>query len=322
MDFDLAIIDEAGQICLPDVLVPLARARRAVLVGDHQQLPPLVTNELDDWLESLTPQEEETAGDRMDNQTIRNHLTCSTFELLFADAAKNQRLVRLTQQFRMPQAIADFVSRHFYENRLSTSHPEKVLNAQHNDPLFRAPLAIVNTMSLAKAGQREEPIRKVEEWGGEGYRNAVEARIISALATYYEQINAPWVIIVPYKAQAEYISELLQVQFPLTAIPWEDRVSTVDAFQGSECEKVIYGFTRSNLRGNVGFLKELRRLNVALTRAQEQLVVVGDFSTLAHATNERFRDVARSLYQHAQQYGEVISYQQCMQRIEISKSRE
>jgi hypothetical protein len=321
IDFDLAIVDEAGQICLTDLLVPLARANRAVLVGDHQQLPPFVDNEVHDWLESLTPQEEE-AEYGMDSQTIRSYLTCSAFELLFANAARNRRLVRLTYQFRMPQVIADFASQHFYEKQLYTVHPEKVARALHHDPLFHTPLAVISTDALAVSGHREERKLNVEYWGGEGYINTVEARVISALATYYEQINAQWVIIVPYRAQAQYIIELLQDQFQTTAIPWEDRISTVDAFQGSECDKVIYGFTRSNTSGRVGFLAELRRLNVALTRAKEQLVVVGDFSTLANATNERFRDLARSLYHHARQYGEVLSYEQCMQRIATRKPME
>jgi superfamily I DNA and/or RNA helicase len=321
IDFDLAIVDEAGQICLTDLLVPLARTSRAVLVGDHQQLPPFVDNEMHEWLKSLTSQEEGTEY-RVDNETIRRHLLCSVFELLFADAARNQRLVRLKHQFRMPQVIANFASQHFYENQLYTVHPEKVSSATHHDPLFHSPLAVINTADLAVAGHREVQKLKAEHWGGKGYINTIEARIISSLAAYYEQINAQWIIIVPYRAQAQHIIELIQNQFQATGISWEDRISTVDAFQGSECEKVIYGFTRSNTHGKIGFLAELRRLNVALTRAKEQLIVIGDFSTLANATNERFRGLARSLYQHAQQYGEVLSYEQCMQRIATKKPRE
>jgi DNA polymerase III delta prime subunit len=321
MDFDLAVVDEAGQICLTDLLVPLARANRAVLVGDHQQLPPFVSNEMRDWLESRTllPEEVEYG---LDHQTIRSHLTCSAFELLFTEALKHYRLVRLTRQFRMPKVIADFASQHFYENQLYTAHAGKAARVEHDDPLFSSPLAVIDTTTLARAGHREEQKLKTEDWGGEGYTNSVEARIIAVLAGYYEQINAPWVIIVPYRAQAEYIIELFQHQFQVHTLSWEDRISTVDAFQGSECEKVIYGFTRSNPYGSVGFLAELRRLNVALTRAKEQLVVVGDFSTLMDAKDKRFRGLAQSLYQHAQQHGEVLSYEQCMQRLEDRKPKE
>lgn len=258
----------------------------------------------------------------MDNATIAALLTHSAFELLFEDAAKHQRLVRLTRQFRMPQIIADFASQHFYNQQLYTEHAEKVMRARHDDPLFHYPLAVIDTTVIAATGQREQKKLATENWAGEGYINKVEAELIAALALWYEQVNAQWVIIVPYRAQAQYIIDMLQNRLSATVVRWEDRVSTVDSFQGSECEKVIYGFTRSNPRGDIGFLTELRRLNVAMTRAKEQLVVVGDFSTLVNATNERFRSLARALYHHAQQYGEVLSYEQCQQRVSTRKPKE
>jgi hypothetical protein len=320
-DIDLAVIDEAGQIGITDLLVPLAHAHRAVLVGDHQQLPPFVENEVHEWLESLGAQEEDIAYG-MDNQAIRKHLTSSAFELLFTEAERNQRLIRLTHQFRMPQVIADFAAQHFYENQLYTVHPEKLANACRRASLLRSPLVVVDTTTLAQAGHREERQLKKEQWGKEGYCNEIEAYVIASLVAYYEQINTQWVVIVPYRMQAQYIIDLLQTQFQITTYGWEERISTVDSFQGSESEKVIYGFTRSNLHGHIGFLTELRRLNVALTRAKEQLVVVGDFSTLKRATHLPFQRLARALYQHAQQYGEVLSYEECMQRLVTSKGQE
>lgn len=316
LDFDVAIVDEAGQICLTDLLVPLARANRAVLVGDHQQLPPFVSNEAQEWLKGLEQQEEpEEFPSHMDQQMIRQIVTKSAFELLFSNAEQNGHLVRLTDQFRMPQVIADFASRHFYEGKLYTTRREKVIGAAHDDPLFSRPLAVIDTTTEALKGLRELSRTQSEDWGGEGYSNLLEARIIAALVSCYERSNTPWIVIVPYRAQVQCIVELLQRQLQAPALPWEERVSTVDAFQGSECEKVIYGFTRSNPQGRVGFLAELRRLNVALTRAKEQLIVVGDFSTLRRAKNEPFRVLMNAFYQHAQLHGEVLSYDQCVQRI-------
>jgi superfamily I DNA and/or RNA helicase len=320
LDFDLAIVDEAGQICLPDLLVPLARADRAVLVGDHQQLPPFVANEVRDWLNSLVSQEEEV-GNGMDSDAIATLLTHSAFELLFADASRNQRLVRLTRQFRMPQIIADFASEHFYNRQLFTEHPEKVSRARHTDPLFLSPLALIDTAATTRR-QGEQRMRATENWATEGYINKIEARLITDLALYYEQANMRWVIIVPYRSQARHIITLLQNKLSATVLRWEERVSTVDSFQGSECEKVIYGFTRSNPRGEVGFLTELRRLNVAMTRAKEQLIVVGDFSTLTNATNLQFQSLIRALYQQARRYGEVLSYEQCQHRVSLKKAQE
>jgi hypothetical protein len=316
IEFDLAIVDEAGQICLPDLLVPLARANRAVLVGDHRQLPPFVGDEVKVYLDSLLDEEEE-----MGDGTIADLLRRSTFEILFEYADRHRRLVRLTRQFRMPQAVAEFVSKHFYNGRLYTEHPDKVFNAPHDDPLFRCPLALIDTSGIAKRQGEQQSRQAVEEWAAPGYTNTIEAVLIATIAAFYERANENWVIIVPYRVQVQCIIEKLQSSLGGSVAHLAYRVSTVDSFQGSECSKVIYGFTRSNLHGEIGFLKELRRINVAITRAKEQLVVVGDFETLTNATDEGFRSLAHSLYHHTYQYGEVLSHEECQSRLSVVSGR-
>jgi hypothetical protein len=310
IEFDLAIVDEAGQICLPDLLVPLARANRAVLVGDHQQLPPFVGNEVKAYLDSLLDEEEED-----DDGTIADLLRRSTFEILFEQANRNQRLVRLTRQFRMPQAVADFASQHFYNGQLYTEHSDKVFNAFHDSLLFQHPLALIDTSKTVKRRGEQQSRLVVEDWATMGYTNKIEAVLMASIATFYERANEEWVIIVPYRIQIQYIIDELQSSLDGSITHLENRVSTVDSFQGSECDRVIYGFTRSNLRGEIGFLDELRRINVAITRAKKQLVVIGDFETLTNATDESFRSLAQSLYRHAHRYGEVLSYEECRGRL-------
>jgi superfamily I DNA and/or RNA helicase len=125
-----------------------------------------------------------------------------------------------------------------------------------------------------------------------------------------------WVVIVPYKAQAELIRRRLRRKLTASQdLNLQERVATVDSFQGGECSRVVYGFTRSNQNGNVGFLRELRRLNVAMTRTQEQLVMVGDAETLTQAQDRPFRETMEALREHVQYQGEWLSAEECQARL-------
>lgn len=316
LEFDLAIVDEAGQICVPDLLVPLVRAKRAVLVGDHQQLPPFVDSEVQTWLDSLPPQIQQSLGfseTETERENVTELLTKSTFEQLFTRNADATHVVRFMQQGRMPRIIADFISHHFYDDRLST-----FTNDAHAlpDPLFRRALAFVDTSALPLKERQEMERNASENWQETGYVNQIEASLIADIAALYEYEGMEWVVIVPYRAQATTIIQQLQHRLETIDFKLADRVSTVDSFQGGEKNKVIYGFTRSNTWGGIGFLKELRRLNVAMTRAKQQLVLVGDISTLTHAKDADFRRVAQSLHDYVCQQGELLSYVECRKRLQ------
>jgi hypothetical protein len=318
VDFDLAIVDEAGQICLLDLLVPLVRARRAVLVGDHNQLPPFVDSEVQNWLKSASTQRQSLAEVMEDEDEVRlmtDILTKSAFENLFTTKADTSHFVRFTMQGRMPRTIADFASRHFYGNQLGTFSDEKMQHTVDSDPLFRYPLTLIDT-SNAPAGIRwERQQRTLENLGETGYTNIGEARLIAELAELYQRRGREWVVIVPYRAQARLVIDELEKRIEAHDFSLAERVATVDSFQGGERKKVIYGFTRSNERGKIGFLKELRRLNVAMTRAQQHLILVGNFSTLVNADDPRFRSVLNDLYTYTQQRGEVLTYESCRKRL-------
>lgn len=323
VDFDLVVADEAGQIGLPDLLVPLVRAERALLVGDHHQLPPFVENEVQGWLETVKPEslldlawvdEEGTEA-----EAVTSLLTQSAFESLFPKAEESH-VVRLDQQYRMPQAIADFAADCFYEGRLETMGEDKVYGARHDDPFFKKPLVFVDTSALPLKRRQESSPRQgksdPESWGMTGYVNDLEARLIADIVTVYDQERLDWVVIVPYRAQAQLIRRKLARKLPAApGLNLDERVATVDSFQGGECNRVIYGFTRSNDQRKVGFLRELRRLNVAMTRARQQLVLVGDLGTLTRAKNEPFRDMVQALKAHVQRRGELLSYDECQARL-------
>lgn len=268
LEFDLVIADEAGQIPVTDLLVPLVRARRAVLVGDHLQLPPVVEPELVEKIREREPE----------NQEIGGWLEQSLFErLILRPETPESHKVMLDTQYRMPRPIADFISSQFYNGRYKTG-----LEKPHEDPFFAHPLVFIDTMKEVRHyEQRSED--------GQGYFNPTEARIIGDLLLAYQKEGAQAGVIVPYRKQAEVIRrELRQRQCGWSEDALTNRIATVDSFQGKELDVVLFGFTRSNAEGRIGFLSELRRLNVSLTRARRQLVLVGDSVTLSNALDPSF----------------------------------
>ncbi|EFC85398.1 DEAD/DEAH box helicase [Parafrankia sp. EUN1f] len=274
LDFDLAIVDEAGQIALPDLLVPLVRARRSVLVGDHKQLPPYLDNDVAQWSRELVPGTEISASAVAETRDIVGR---SEFERLF-ERIGAEHGVTLTTQRRMPETVATFISNAFYGGVLATIHP-----GSGPDPLFTSPLAFVDTSD-------QPPARRGESRAGAngGISNRLEADLIAALLASYGGHHRDWAVIVPYREQVQLLRQTLvrRLGGPVSV---EDNIGTVDAFQGNERDLIIYGFTRSNRGGEVGFLSELRRLNVAMTRTRRQLVLVGDLETLGRSRDEGFR---------------------------------
>lgn len=291
MDFSLAIVDEAGQIGVADTLVPLVRARRAVLVGDHQQLPPFLDSDVDAW--------GKLAGD----QAVRDLLAKSALELVVGGLPRDsENVVMLTEQRRMPEVVADWISAEFYDGQLVTPEPRV-----HRDRLFGSPMAFVDTSGLDWPERKDRSGRDRERWGQKGYDNPAEARLLADLAVYYAGFGAEWAIIVPYLAQAALVTRLLTGRVGDADLIREN-VGSVDSFQGGQRDVILYGFTRSNPERAVGFLKELRRVNVAITRVKQQLVMVGDLETLTQARHRGFRALARSLRAYLEENGEIVPY--------------
>jgi hypothetical protein len=304
LGFDLAIVDEAGQISTPNLLVPLVRARRSVLVGDHHQLPPFLDSEVQGWVDSLRSSAQ-ADPDRAGR--IAGLLKRSAFEDCYATADDEHR-VMLTVQRRMPAEIADFVSRAFYGGSLRTEHAGNA-----GDPVFARPFAMVDTADQPEDQRRERAgRRRSEEWGAHGYVNELEATLITQLVTVCADAYGDWAVIVPYRAQVERIRELIAMSLGSDAA---DSVGTVDAFQGGERDLIVYGFTRSNPRGDIGFLREQRRLNVAITRARRQLVLVGDTTTLTRASDEPFAKLMRHLISYLHGNGDIRSSREIAARL-------
>lgn len=290
VSFDLAVIDEAGQIAAPNLMVPLVRARRAVLVGDHVQLPPFAEQKLADWAQDEGP-------------ALADLVTKSVFELLFPHAPDGSRQM-LNVQRRMPRVIGEFISDQFYGGRLGTDteRPDR-------DELFAAPLAFVDTAELPAAHRRERHPRPGEPWPDTSWVNDAEARLIADLVAYYDARKSDWVVIVPFSAQEGRVSTLLAERLGDEERA-ASRVASVDSFQGGEHDTVILGFTRSNNRGSVGFFSDVRRSNVAFSRARQRLIMVGDMSTLANASDAGFRSMMTRLHDHLQLRGDLRGYRE------------
>lgn len=297
IEFALAIVDEAGQIGTTDLVVPLARSRRAVLVGDHQQLPPYLDSDVDAW------------GRGIEDPVVRRSLSRSALELLMDDGFPGSHIVPLTQQRRMPEVIAEFISRRFYGGRLQTK-----VHRDHSDALFSSSLAFVDTARLPAATRRERDAAAREAWGQRGYDNPAEARLLADLAAWYHRLGVDWAVVVPYRAQVAAVQAGVRDLLGAAAHD-EANVGTVDTFQGGERDVVLFGHTRSNPNGGIGFLKELRRANVAFTRARSQLVIVGDSSTLTRATDPDYRDLAIDLLTYTARHGDLREYADVVQRL-------
>jgi hypothetical protein len=240
--FPLVVVDEATQAVEPATCLALLRADRAVLAGDHLQLPPTVL--------SAAAQ----AGG----------LGRSLFERL-VELHGEAVAVTLTVQHRMHQAIMRFPSEALYGGRL-VAHPEAAGRA-----LDDAPLEVIDTSGRGFEDATPE--------GSDSRENEGEAALVAAEV---ERLLARGVapgevaVIAPYEAQVRRLRALLAPRLDEGL-----EVDTVDGFQGREKEAVVVSLTRANADGEVGFLADVRRMNVALTRARRKLVVVGDGATVA-----------------------------------------
>lgn len=250
--FDLVVVDEATQATDPIVLVPLGRARRAVLAGDPCQLPPTV----------------------IDREAERGGLGRTFFERLREGPAAGDALRMLIVQHRMHATIMGFPSRMHYEGRLEASpavaaHRLEDLGARE-DPLREGPLVFLDTAGTGWAEAREGDDPSTSN-PGQAERVVLEVRRLLSRGV----APADVAVITPYDAQARRLREALA---PELAQGLE--VGTVDGFQGREKEAIVVDLVRSNDDGQVGFLADTRRMNVALTRARRFLLVVGDSGTL------------------------------------------
>lgn len=286
--YDWVIIDEAGRATAPELLVPLVRAERAILVGDERQLPPLLD-------EDLSEKRLAEAGITAEN------LEQSLFESLIEDArARNKRALRMLRtQHRMHPAIGQLVSDVFYGGDLlhGISQDER----QHGLTWIPRPVSWISTSGLKQ---------RADERKGTSYANPAEAKIVEDLLELMERDYAARGetrevgVIAGYMGQ---VSDLIDRIAPEDHSRWQAldiEIATVDAFQGRDRDVIVYSTVRSNPARTIGFLRDRRRLNVSLSRAKELLVVVGDADMLESAGASGNENPFRSVLNHMRSHRE------------------
>ncbi|XP_056616934.1 DNA replication ATP-dependent helicase/nuclease DNA2 [Triplophysa dalaica] len=267
--FDFCIVDEASQISQPVCLGPLFYAQRFVLVGDHQQLPPIVQN-----AEARALGMDESLFKRLEHHS---------------DA-----VVQLNVQYRMNSAIMSLSNALMYEGKLecgsertasavlqlpSKAQVEKELDLYVCEPQYSAwvQAALEPNNPVCFLDTSEVPAQETVEKGG--ISNQTEALLVQALVTLLLKAGcraADIGVIAPYRQQLKSISSLLQGP-TFKAL----EVNTVDKYQGRDKSVIIVSFVRSNTEGNLGeLLQDWRRLNVAITRAKHKLLMLGSAPSL------------------------------------------
>lgn len=279
VQFDLCIIDEASKAASTELLVPMSKAKRWIIVGDDRQLPPFVD-------EALTAPKILAAHDLTEDalkDTLFTHLK---------NGLPDECHVELHTQHRMVPAIGDLVSHCFYDGKLTSE------DRKWDSRLARILPKPVVWFTTAKIKNRSETSHNPS------YTNQTEVRIVVRLLESLEnqaiaaQATYSVGVLTGYAAQKSALERALASRLG-SGHHLRIECNTVDAFQGREVDLLIYSVTRSNQKQALGFLGEMKRLNVALSRGRECLVIVGDhhFCQIADEPNP-LRPVIAYLLSH------------------------
>ncbi|MGM0405972.1 MAG: IGHMBP2 family helicase [Thermoplasmatota archaeon] len=254
-EFDLCVIDEATQATEPSCLIPLIKSKKIIMAGDHKQLPPTIKN--------LQAKEEGLAD--------------TLFERLIAMYGSKIKTL-LQVQYRMNEKIMHFSDYKFYDGQIKAHESvkehtlddiiDKIPRDKFSDVIDpKEPLVFMDTL-----GNMEERSRK----GSNSKENPGESLLVMEITKELLGCGISEVdigVITPYDDQKENIKSRIDHE--------NIEIDTVDGFQGREKEVIILSMTRSNNSGDIGFLKDLRRLNVSITRAKRKLIIIGDSTTLS-----------------------------------------
>lgn len=262
LTFETVFIDEAAQALEPGCWIPIAKGERVILAGDHHQLPPTVKSE--------------TAA--------REGLRQTLFEKCIKRHPATARM--LTVQYRMHEHIMGFSSEHFYDGQLEAHQSVRHADLASFDLSF-APDQPVEFLDTAGLGFSEITIPESRSTANPEEADLLLKRLTQLLAPYKQgddQTKRLSIgVIAPYRAQINYLKDAIEENEALGQLLQNRNLSvgTVDSFQGQERDIIAISLTRSNHHGEIGFLSDIRRMNVGMTRARRKLLLVGDSSTLS-----------------------------------------
>lgn len=268
--FGTVFIDEAAQALEAACWIAIRKADRVILAGDHCQLPPTVKNP----------------------EALRGGLGYTLMQAIVKNRPETVSLLKV--QYRMNDEIMRFSSRWFYGGMLESAPEVKYRSILD----FDTPIEWINT----------EGMDCNEEFVGENYGriNKSEAELsVAQLKAYIQKIGKERFLeeridvglISPYKAQVQYLRQLIRRDNFFKPYRPAITINTVDGFQGQERDVILISLVRANEDGQIGFLNDLRRMNVAMTRARMKLIILGDASTLTrHAFYEALYRYIESLH--------------------------
>ncbi|MEN5378816.1 AAA domain-containing protein [Sphingobacterium kitahiroshimense] len=249
--YQVVIIDEAAQALEPACWIPILKANKVVLAGDHCQLPPTVKS----------------------NAQMNIGLYHTLFEKLVKRYPEHVSLLNV--QYRMNEKIMQYPSKALYDDHLiAGDHVQHWTLKEDSEPVV--------FIDTAGAGFEEEQ-------DGTATFNVGEARFVinhlkQSLVSFeqvYDESDFPAIaVITPYRRQATVLNELLVNDEQIVPFRHHIQINTIDSFQGQEKDIIYISLTRSNDQQAIGFLSDVRRMNVAMTRAKKKLIVVGDSATV------------------------------------------
>lgn len=284
MKFGTLFIDEAAQALEAACWIPMRRASRVILAGDHCQLPPTV--------KSIA--------------ALRAGLGKTLMERIAENKPEVVTLLKI--QYRMNDEIMRFSSDWFYGGKVESApqikyrsvldydHPITWIDTSNEESQITiegedAPEDSASTSSSVSAANQNSDLNFKEQFVGESFGriNKAEAELtLLTLAEYFTKIGKQRVleeridvgIISPYRAQVQYLKKLIKKYEFFKPYRRLISVNTVDGFQGQERDVILISLVRSNDEGQIGFLKDLRRMNVAMTRARMKLIILGNKDTM------------------------------------------
>ena len=251
LEYNTVVIDEAGQALEPACWIPILKAKKVILAGDHCQLSPTIKS----------------------NEAAKNGLSETLLEKCIKLHPESVTL--LEEQYRMNENIMGYSSLVFYEDKLKAHESVAKSLLFDND----SPLLFIDTAGCGFEEKLEGTSSTNPDEAAFSFKHI--SLFINELSKKYTIENFPSIAVIsPYKQQINLLKTQFEHSPDLHKYKENISVNTIDSFQGQERDIVYISLTRSNDKGEIGFLSDIRRMNVAMTRARKKLVVIGDSATL------------------------------------------
>lgn len=251
--FRTVFIDEAAQSLEPACWIPLLKSHRVILAGDHCQLPPTIKS----------------------NDAAQQGLAVTLFEKGIAKHPEQATMLQV--QYRMHEAIMRFSSSYFYQGELSAHASVKSALLRPN----QSPIDFVDTAGCGFTEKQDpESLSRFNEEEAALLIRLTEMLVADIGLEEWVHQGITLGIITPYRAQVDCLNKFASASPVLEPLHKLLSINSVDAFQGQERDVIAFSFVRSNEKAEVGFLGDIRRTNVAMTRARKKLIMVGDSATL------------------------------------------